>query len=188
MITNGWRKIFDWTDERTAILRRMWEEGYTAQEIADHFGGITRCSVLGKIHRLKLPRRDLQLAQHLNNRIRVRREQAKGITRQLPGTYNTANGQKRSQAGKIAPPLPMPPEGPKSPRAVKFEDLTAESCRYGHGGPREPGFTFCGEPVIPGTSWCACHHKRVFVERPTIVERPRYHIVRQVTFYDLEKA
>lgn len=44
-----------WTDERIAILRRMWAERYSASQIADRLGnGITRNAVIGKVTRLGL--------------------------------------------------------------------------------------------------------------------------------------
>jgi GcrA cell cycle regulator len=35
-------------------------------------------------------------------------------------------------------------------------------CRWIDGDPRQPGWTFCGEPVEHGGSWCKAHHARVF--------------------------
>ena len=46
-----------WTDERVALLRKMWGEGKTAAEIAKELGGVTRNAVIGKAHRLKLSNR-----------------------------------------------------------------------------------------------------------------------------------
>lgn len=46
----------DWTPERVEILTRMWAEGFSARQIADKLGGITRNAVIGKAHRLNLSR------------------------------------------------------------------------------------------------------------------------------------
>jgi len=46
-----------WTDERIAILKRMWEGGSTASEIAAELGGVSRNAVIGKAHRLGLKAR-----------------------------------------------------------------------------------------------------------------------------------
>ncbi|HTG39705.1 GcrA family cell cycle regulator, partial [Sphingomonas sp.] len=43
-----------WTEERIAILTRMWESGKTASQIAEDLGGISRNAVIGKAHRLGL--------------------------------------------------------------------------------------------------------------------------------------
>lgn len=44
-----------WTDERVAILKKLWLEGLSASQIAAELsGGVTRNAVIGKVHRLKL--------------------------------------------------------------------------------------------------------------------------------------
>lgn len=43
-----------WTDDRIDFLKRMWSEGYTASEIAEELGGVSRNAVIGKAHRLGL--------------------------------------------------------------------------------------------------------------------------------------
>ncbi len=43
-----------WTDERIDELKRMWDEGLTASQIADTLGGVSRNAVIGKAHRLGL--------------------------------------------------------------------------------------------------------------------------------------
>ncbi len=46
-----------WTDERIEKLRKMWEGGSTASQIADELGGVSRNAVIGKAHRLGLKAR-----------------------------------------------------------------------------------------------------------------------------------
>ena len=46
-----------WTDERIDTLRRLWEQGLTASQIADDLGNVTRNAVIGKAHRLGLKSR-----------------------------------------------------------------------------------------------------------------------------------
>ncbi|AUX70471.1 GcrA cell cycle regulator [Porphyrobacter sp. HT-58-2] len=46
-----------WTDERIGTLRKMWEGGATASEIAAELGGVSRNAVIGKAHRLGLKAR-----------------------------------------------------------------------------------------------------------------------------------
>lgn len=54
---NGARRFAGyWTDERVALLRRLWKPGANAQDIADKIGGgCTRMMVIGKADRLGLP-------------------------------------------------------------------------------------------------------------------------------------
>ena len=46
-----------WTDERIETLRKLWEKGLTASQIADDLGGVSRNAVIGKAHRLGLKSR-----------------------------------------------------------------------------------------------------------------------------------
>jgi len=46
-----------WTDERIDALRKMWEAGQTASQIAEELGGVSRNAVIGKAHRLGLQSR-----------------------------------------------------------------------------------------------------------------------------------
>ncbi|MGY2735301.1 GcrA family cell cycle regulator [Sphingomonas sp. UYP23] len=46
-----------WTDERIDTLRKRWEAGQTASQIAEELGGVSRNAVIGKAHRLGLQSR-----------------------------------------------------------------------------------------------------------------------------------
>lgn len=46
-----------WTDERIEQLKKMWESGLTASQIAEELGGVSRNAVIGKAHRLGLQSR-----------------------------------------------------------------------------------------------------------------------------------
>lgn len=52
-----------WSEERTALLRKLWAEGFSASQIAKQLGGLEHCwdggrsAVCGKIHRLHLQSR-----------------------------------------------------------------------------------------------------------------------------------
>ena len=44
-----------WTDERVELLKKLWSQGLSASQIAAELGGgVTRNSVIGKVHRLGL--------------------------------------------------------------------------------------------------------------------------------------
>ena len=47
---------FEWTAEKIATLMALWEEGLTTSDIGDRLG-ITKNAVVGKVHRLGLPKR-----------------------------------------------------------------------------------------------------------------------------------
>jgi GcrA cell cycle regulator len=46
-----------WTDERIDTLKKMWDSGMTATQIAEELGGVSRNAVIGKAHRLGLQSR-----------------------------------------------------------------------------------------------------------------------------------
>src|SRR6476659_7515625 len=43
-----------WTDERVELLKKLWQDGLSASQIAKQLGGVTRNAVIGKVHRLGL--------------------------------------------------------------------------------------------------------------------------------------
>lgn len=47
---------FEWTADRIEILKSLWDEGLSTSEIGGRLG-ITKNSVVGKVHRLGLPKR-----------------------------------------------------------------------------------------------------------------------------------
>ena len=52
-----------WSEERVAVLKKMWLDGNSASEIAKELGNITRNAVIGKVHRLGLSNRATNAAK-----------------------------------------------------------------------------------------------------------------------------
>src|SRR3954467_1747538 len=51
----GWGEWhMSWTDERVELLKKLWQEGLSASQIAGELGGVTRNAVIGKVHPLGL--------------------------------------------------------------------------------------------------------------------------------------
>ena len=48
----------EWNDERIAALTRLWREGYSATQVAQQLGGVSRSAVIGKVHRLGIAGRE----------------------------------------------------------------------------------------------------------------------------------
>lgn len=46
-----------WTDERVSTLRQLWADGLSGAVIAKQMNAKSRNAIIGKAHRLKLPRR-----------------------------------------------------------------------------------------------------------------------------------
>jgi len=47
--------VLTWTDDRVEQLKKLWEGGLSASQIAAELGNVTRNAVIGKVHRLGLP-------------------------------------------------------------------------------------------------------------------------------------
>ena len=67
-----------WSDDRVAILKKMWLEGNSASEIAKELGNITRNAVIGKVHRLGLSNRDTTLSKSGNSSTKVSKTVKRG--------------------------------------------------------------------------------------------------------------
>src|SRR5260370_33106940 len=46
--------VLTWTDDRVEQLKKLWESGLSASQIAAELGNVTRNAVIGKVHRLGL--------------------------------------------------------------------------------------------------------------------------------------
>src|SRR3954466_622786 len=46
--------VLTWSDDRVEQLKKLWEGGLSASQIAAALGGVTRNAVIGKVHRLGL--------------------------------------------------------------------------------------------------------------------------------------
>src|SRR4030095_7490341 len=81
--------VITWSDDRVEQLKKLWEAGLSASQIAAELGNVTRNAVIGKVHRLGLsgrakspsssvPRpRKTRPAQHI---MRVSRPTSRGNT------------------------------------------------------------------------------------------------------------
>ena len=65
---------------------------------------------------------------------------------------------KAKQPRQAAAPVKEP-----EPKMKTLVDLSANTCRWPIGDPREPGFHFCGAPAIPGKPYCATHAAVAYV-------------------------
>jgi GcrA cell cycle regulator len=105
-----------WTDERIATLRKMWEGGATASEIATELGGVSRNAVIGKAHRLGLKARPSPVKANEKKKAAVpARKPAPMAPKSAAETR--ADPPQRAAAGESAGgdrPAPRPPAAPRS--------------------------------------------------------------------------
>lgn len=157
-----------WTDERIERLRKLWEEGLSASQIAADLGGISRNAVIGKIHRLGLSGR--VKAPTPQRRGRKQRLVAKPVYRAprrtvIGNTVLKTIARPEPQAVARTEPEPAPAaEAEIVPlrEPVGLLDLREQHCRWPIGDPAEPGFRFCGQPSPIGQPYCAAHARRAY--------------------------
>ena len=94
-----------WTDERIATLKKMWEGGSTASQIAEELGGVSRNAVIGKAHRLGLKSRPSPVKAA---------EKKKAAPKPKPAAPKPAP---KKAAPRAAAPAPAPAPAPAQPTA-----------------------------------------------------------------------
>ena len=132
-----------WTDERVALLKRLWGEGKTAAEIAKELGGVTRNAVIGKAHRLKLSGRVSPIQQN---------------TKKAAKKTETKKTAKKIQVVKNKPSIPETTVKVDGKR-YDLAELKGNMCRWPIGDPRDDDFGFCGDKILTGLPYCAEHGK-----------------------------
>ncbi|ABC22456.1 GcrA family cell cycle regulator [Rhodospirillum rubrum] len=65
--------------------------------------------------------------------------------------------------GRPSPIKRTQKEAKPEPKIRSVVDLSAHTCRWPIGDPREPGFHFCGKPTTPGKPYCAEHASIAYV-------------------------
>ena len=146
-----------WTDDQVKLLERLWDDGWSATEIAAKLDIESRCAVLGKAHRLGLPGRRQETCQPPARKPKPRKpgllsnSVARGYRpgRQLPAP--------RKESAVLAPST-----APAESFCCTILDLTDKTCRWPIGDPWKPEFRFCGAPGADfpaGRPYCPCHQR-----------------------------
>ena len=129
-----------WTHERIEQLKKLWEAGYTASNIATELGGITRNAVIGKAHRLGLSGR-MKSKSKVSSVSIVRK-------RKMPVNKNSKI---------IELTTSVEPMNPTS-----FADIKDGLCRWPLGEPEDLDFKFCGRKCAEGLIYCTEHHSLAY--------------------------
>jgi GcrA cell cycle regulator len=155
---------FAWSRERIALLRRRWAEGLTASAIAKELGGgVSRCAVLGKIHRLALKQPKFKRRYAGKEKAALKRR-----TRGPRPAARSRRGASRLMAAFHALGLDQffgAPDtrtvhrhaGKAFGAACGLLDLTAATCRWPVGEPGEADFVFCGAAPFARYPYCVGH-------------------------------
>ena len=130
-----------WTDERVEELRRLWDSGKSASEIGKILG-VSKNSVVGKAHRLKLKSRPSPIR-------RTAFAKPKSLVRKEPP---------KPQPEVRNEPTPLPP--PRQVAGVK-----GPKCLWPIGDPGDPDFHFCEAPAVVGKPYCGEHCARAYITK-----------------------
>ena len=112
-----------WTDERIDQLKRMWEKGMTASQIADELGGVSRNAVIGKAHRLGLQSRPSPVKANEAPRrkpVPKKAEPSPTETRVTASPADSPAEVERPLPASSAPAASAPPAPPLQPRIVSI--------------------------------------------------------------------
>lgn len=139
----------DWSEERTATLKKLWLEGLSASQVARQLGGVSRSAVIGKVHRLGITVRETPIRQ----RVASVRAPSRMASRQRPARETQAT-RPTSTYERIEEDL-LPTSG--------ILGLGAHSCRWPIGHPENDDFGFCGRPKPSARgSYCEQHSQGAF--------------------------
>lgn len=135
-----------WTDERVELLKKLWQDGLSASQIAKQLGGVTRNAVIGKVHRLGLSGR---AAPSKPARPQFKSPRPVRVSTSAP-----------SLPRRIAEPQPLPQPVSRyvdeAPGTATVLTLGAHMCKWPIGDPALDSFTFCGRRCDEGP-YCQEH-------------------------------
>ena len=152
-----------WTDERVELLRKLWQEGYSASQVAGELGGgVTRNAVIGKVHRLGLATREKTQSPI------QKKSRQKAATPRTYGARPTTmvRGNTVLKIAGSVPELQVMPitEAVVIPLsdAITLMDLRETMCRWPLGDPTAAEFRFCGNKTGEVGPYCAGHARLAY--------------------------
>ena len=156
--------VITWTDERVEQLKKLWESGLSASQIAAELGNITRNAVIGKVHRLGLSGRAKSPTSSIPRQRKVRPSQHMVRIQRPMSRGNTA----LAHAFETEPehdPVAFDNVVPMNQRKTLLE-LNEETCHWPVGDPGSADFFFCGGKSLSSLPYCA-HHSRIAYQPAT---------------------
>ena len=142
-----------WTDERVESLKKLWQDGLSASQIAKQLGGVTRNAVIGKVHRLGLSGRAAPS--------KPARPAFKAPRPARPAAAAPAAPRRIAEPAAVAAAAPTPAPSPvryveEAPGTATVLTLGAHMCKWPIGDPSSDSFTYCGRRQDEGP-YCMEH-------------------------------
>lgn len=150
-----------WTDDRVQILKKLWQDGLSASQIAAELGNVTRNAVIGKIHRLGLSGRG-QPTSSLKRQHRHRRTGS--VQRRPRRALSVGNTALQSDLEIATLPDTRPMEDIVVPisKRLSLQRLTEKTCKWPIGDPTTDDFHFCGHDSLEGKPYCEYHARLAY--------------------------
>jgi GcrA cell cycle regulator len=162
----------NWTDDRVELLKKLWSDGLSASQIAAELGGISRNSVIGKVHRLGLSGRAKSPPASVP---RQRKARSHGTLMRIGRAGvrgNTALAALQCYEQELEPEPALVENIIPIGQRCTILDLTESKCRWPIGDPSTSDFFFCGGKAIEGLPYCG-YHSRVAYQPVTDRRRDR---------------
>jgi GcrA cell cycle regulator len=145
-----------WTDERVEMLKKLWQDGLSASQIAKQLGGVTRNAVIGKVHRLGLSGRAAPS--------KPARTVFKAPRPARPVAAAPSAPRRIAEPVAVQQPQPAPVRYvDESPGMATVLTLGAHMCKWPIGDPSLDSFTFCGRRSGEGPY---CHEHSQIAYQP----------------------
>lgn len=166
--------IMSWTEERIALLTKLWTDGLTASQIATALGeATTRNAVIGKAHRLGLSGRPSPVrAPRPARSTTARPSKPRPLQRPagMPMLARPLTAAPRPMAeAQLRPILPIA-EITLGP-AVGLLKVTDKMCKWPIGHPGDESFRFCGGQSRAGSPYCEGHAQMAYQPMPAKRDR-----------------
>ncbi len=163
-----------WTDERIALLTKLWTDGLTASQIATALGeATTRNAVIGKAHRLGLSGRPSPVRVPRPARsagLRPSKPRPLSNSGRIPLMTRQAEAMHVRAVEPVARPIIPMAEIPLGP-SVSLLKVTDKMCKWPIGHPGDEGFRFCGGQSREGTPYCEGHAQMAYQPLPSKRDR-----------------
>ncbi len=143
-----------WTDEMVEKLTSMWLGGATTNEIAKELG-LSKNSVVGKVHRLNLSARPSPIKKKEEKKVTKKTQTIlKKDIEPKEKNVSTSAVQKTSEKQNSS----------ESKKCLRLNELDNHSCRWPIGDPKDENFCFCGKKVRTGQTYCDEHAAIAYVK------------------------
>lgn len=147
-----------WTDERVELLKKLWNDGLSASQIAVELGGITRNAVIGKVHRLGLSGRAKTPAAAVPRQRKARPAAAPMLRVARPAVRgNTALARAPVYEVDYEPEADAVGNVVVMGERCSLLELGEGKCRWPVGDPGSNDFFFCGGRTSDGLPYCSYH-------------------------------